>query len=168
VITWAGWQHPEAIGNASGTQRPPWSERLCHIVSVEKRVDNRLTLTKGLHAPAHARAWVSARTPGLARDTTEDALLIVSELVTNAVRHGDGDIVVGLDVRADRVRIEVRDDSPELPVIPTEHPPTDRPAGRGLLIVAATASDWGVERARGAQGKTVWAELHLSGPRITG
>jgi anti-sigma regulatory factor (Ser/Thr protein kinase) len=130
-------------------------------VSAEKRVENRLTLNKGLHAPAHARAWVLARTPGLARDATDDALLIVSELVTNAVRHGDGDIVVSLDVRPDRVRIEVRDDGAELPVIPTEHPPTDRPAGRGLLIVAATASDWGVDLARGDQGKTVWAELRL-------
>ncbi|HEY7010438.1 MAG TPA: ATP-binding protein [Jatrophihabitantaceae bacterium] len=134
-------------------------------MSAEKRVENRLTLNKGLHAPAHARAWVSARTPGLTRDTTDDALLIVSELVTNAVRHGDGDIVVSLDVRADRMRIEVRDDSPELPVIPTEHPPTDRPAGRGLLIVAATASDWGVERVRGDLGKTVWAELPVNSPR---
>ena len=136
-------------------------ERLCRTVTAEKRVENRLTLTRGLHAPAHARAWVSARTPGLPRDATDDALLIVSELVTNAVRHGDGDILVSLDLRPDRVRIEVRDDSPELPVIPAEHPPTDRPAGRGLLIVAATASDWGVDRARGDRGKTVWAELRL-------
>jgi anti-sigma regulatory factor (Ser/Thr protein kinase) len=139
VIKWAGWQRSE----------------------VSASVQNRLMLNTGLHAPAQARAWVSARTPDLPRDATDDALLIVSELVTNAVRHGEGDIVLGLDLRPDRVRIEVRDDGAGLPVVPSEHPPTDRPAGRGLLIVAATAADWGIERTDGDSGKTVWAELRL-------
>ena len=41
--------------------------------------------------------------------TAEDALLIVSELVTNAVRHGKPDIVLSVDISAERIRIEVRD-----------------------------------------------------------
>jgi anti-sigma regulatory factor (Ser/Thr protein kinase) len=123
--------------------------------------DHSVTLTEGLHAPSHARAWVSARTPELPRDAAEDALLIVSELVTNAVRHGRPDVVLHLQVLGDRVRIEVRDGSERLPLIPADRPPVDRPTGRGLLIVAATASDWGISRLPGRPGKSVWAEVRL-------
>jgi anti-sigma regulatory factor (Ser/Thr protein kinase) len=125
------------------------------------RAEHSLTLTEGLHAPSHARAWVSARTPQLPRDTAEDALLIVSELVTNAVRHGRPAIVLNLELHGDRVRIEVRDDSELLPLVPANQPAIDRPTGRGLLIVAATASDWGISQRPGRPGKSVWAELRL-------
>jgi anti-sigma regulatory factor (Ser/Thr protein kinase) len=123
--------------------------------------EHSVTLTEGLHAPSHARAWVSARTPQLERDIAEDALLIVSELVTNAVRHGRPEIVLNLDVHGDRIRIEVSDSSDQLPLVPVNQPAADRPTGRGLLIVAATASDWGIARLAGRPGKSVWAELRL-------
>jgi anti-sigma regulatory factor (Ser/Thr protein kinase) len=119
----------------------------------------RLTLADGLQAPAHARAWTSERLPPLPGHITEDALLLVSELVTNAVRHGRPDIEISLVIAADRVRIEVRDGGDALPILPSGQPSIDRPTGRGLLIVAATASDWGIERTPGTAGKTVWAEL---------
>lgn len=136
----------------------PGRLRGCHTVPAE----HSLTLTQGLHAPSHARAWVSARTPQLPQETVEDALLMVSELVTNAVRHGTPDVVLTLELLTDRVRIAVHDAGETLPVIPDGQPSIDRPTGRGLLIVAATASDWGVMRAEGRAGKTVWAELHLT------
>ena len=123
------------------------------------RAEHRLTLSTGLHAPSHARAWVRARTPQLPHNVREDALLMISELVTNAVRHGSTDVELSLCVLPDRVRIAVYDGSDELPVVPSANPSVDRPTGRGLLIVAATASDWGVSRAEGRTGKTVWVEL---------
>ena len=122
--------------------------------------DHCLMLADGLHAPAHARAWVGERTVDLPREVCDDALLMVSELVTNAVRHGDPDIVLSLFRRADRLRIEVYDSGTRLPVLPHHQPSADRPTGRGLLIVAATAADWGVSRPPDRPGKTVWAELH--------
>lgn len=121
-----------------------------------------LTLTEDLHAPSQARAWVIARTPELPRATVQDTLLMVSELVTNAVRHGSPDIVLRLAVLSDRIRIAVQDGGDALPVLPSGQPSVDRPTGRGLLIVVATASDWGVARAEGQHGKTVWAELPLN------
>lgn len=127
--------------------------------------EHSLTLTGGLHAPSHARAWTSERTGQLSRATAEDALLIVSELVTNAVRHGRPEVVLHLETTSDRVRIEVHDASDELPLVPVDQPAADRPSGRGLLIVAATASDWGIARRTGRPGKTVWAELRLDPDR---
>ena len=126
--------------------------------------EQRLTLADGLQAPAHARAWTAARLPPLPSHVVEDALLLVSELVTNAVRHGRPAIEITLSATTERVRIGVRDGGEGLPVLPTGQPSIDRPTGRGLLIVAATATDWGVERTPGTAGKTVWAELDATRP----
>lgn len=83
----------------------------------------------------------------------EDAALLVSELVTNAVVHGGGKVEVAVLLIADRVRVEVHDHGKGLPVGPDE--PDE--SGRGLLIVDAVASAWGVEA--GDDGKRVWFEL---------
>ena len=123
---------------------------------------HRLALTEGIHAPARARAWLRTHTPHLPQHTTEDAQLMVSELVTNAVRHGRPDVVLSISVAADRLRIEVSDGSDDMPVVAGDHPSLDRATGRGLLIVAATAADWGVARTPGRPGKTVWAELNYA------
>ena len=97
--------------------------------------------------------------PPLPTPVTEDVLLVVSELVTNAVRHGGSAIELALSVLADCVRVAVTDSGTALPVVAAGHPSIDRPTGRGLLIVAATARDWGVERKASRPGKTVWAEV---------
>lgn len=128
--------------------------------------EQRLTLAESLQAPAHARAWTAQQLPPLPAHVVEDALLLVSELVTNAVRHGRPDIVISLTITSDRIRVEVRDGSDSLPMLPAGHPSIDRATGRGLLIVAATAHDWGVERIPGRTGKTVWAELDVTAPTV--
>ena len=98
--------------------------------------------------------------PPLPTHVVEDALLLVSELVTNAVRHGRPDIEITLAITAERVRVEVRDggDSAAGRSRP-DSPSIDRPTGRGLLIVAATAQRLGRRAGAGTAGKTVWAEL---------
>jgi anti-sigma regulatory factor (Ser/Thr protein kinase) len=92
--------------------------------------------------------------------TREMAELVVSELVGNAVQHGDGVVALGLALESDTIRIEVADNSSELPVMLSPEPVGDR--HRGLLIVSAVSTDWGTRR--DAAGKTVWAEL----PRAAG
>ena len=121
--------------------------------------EQRLPLAEGLHAPAEARAWVAGALPLLPTAVTDDVLLVVSELVTNAVRHGGAGIELALTVLPDRVRVAVSDSGATLPVVAPGQPAVDRPTGRGLLIVAATARDWGVDRGGTRPGKTVWAEV---------
>lgn len=92
---------------------------------------------------------------GYAGTLLDDARLVISELVTNAVIHADTPLSVS--VRAERagVWLSVRDGSPTMP---TPRAPSPRTAsGRGLQLVAALSRDWGVEPTR--DGKVVWAEL---------
>ena len=84
-----------------------------------------------------------------------DLMLLVSELVTNAVRHARGDAFeIRLDVRPERLRLEVRDEGPGF--APQVAPREDGSGGYGLLIVEQLADRWGVERDE--QG-LVWLEL---------
>ncbi|MEW2392108.1 ATP-binding protein [Streptomyces venezuelae] len=93
------------------------------------------------------------------------ALLVLSELVSNAVLHGvvpKGQEVETRYVRMPRgVRIEVYDTAPELP---QQLPPPggDAYSGRGLFLVAAIADRWDVAERTGS-GKVVWAEVSAPG-----
>ncbi len=82
----------------------------------------------------------------------DDVILVVSELVSNSVRHG---ITEGIDVRvtADgrKIRIEVTDDGPGFT------PDAPRGDGLGLTIVEKLSEQWGMRD--GGQRFTVWAEL---------
>jgi two-component sensor histidine kinase len=97
------------------------------------------------------------------RDTVADtrlsidvdaAALAASELVSNAVRHAGTSIKLRV-VAGRRLRVEVTDSRPELPVAPRRGPRVL--PGRGLTLVDALASRWG--HTRGRRTKTVWFEL---------
>ena len=83
----------------------------------------------------------------------EDIVLVVSELVTNALLHGHGTPVVRLLDGGDHVRVEVCDDSPLLPVSHRVTPTS----GLGLRVVEQLSSAWGASRRN--RGKVVWCEL---------
>ena len=87
----------------------------------------------------------------------EDALLVATELVTNAVLHARTWIRLRLRVDKSTVRIEVHDANPRLPAEPPPEP--EATSGRGLAIVAAVATGWGAEHQ--GDGKVVWAEIAL-------
>lgn len=86
----------------------------------------------------------------------ETAVLLTSELVTNAVRHARTPLSVRLQGDARRIRVAVADTGPDEPV--PRPPGSASEGGRGLALVSAMASDWGVDLQAGG-GKTVWFVL---------
>ncbi|MGW5215982.1 ATP-binding protein [Streptomyces sp. NPDC004051] len=103
--------------------------------------------------------FVLLRQWGLTAATTEDAVLLVSELVGNAVRH-TGARVFGLRLRRRprRIRVEVRDPSRGLPcLMPVQELDV---SGRGLFLVDTLADRWGVDLL--PRGKTTWFEMRVS------
>lgn len=96
----------------------------------------------------------------------EDAGLVVAELAANAALHGyvpGRDFRVLLTVDGDTLRIEVADArGDQLPRV--QAPPDAAECGRGLLLVEALATRWGVEHGPFPR-KTVWAEIALSASR---
>lgn len=88
----------------------------------------------------------------------DSARLLVSEVVSNAVRHAGTECAVRIVAGSEAVRIEVRDGDPGAPV--EQDPAPDAVGGRGLQIVDAVADRWGVEpRPDGRAGKVVWFEV---------
>ncbi|MGW6060338.1 ATP-binding protein [Streptomyces sp. NPDC055189] len=94
------------------------------------------------------------------RAFAEDALLVVSELVTNASMHADGPDELRITCDSKVLRIEVSDLAVGQSVPRASHRP-GRPGGHGMYIVQRLCSDWGVSRVPSAVGKTVWAELAM-------
>ncbi|HEX2087687.1 MAG TPA: ATP-binding protein [Solirubrobacteraceae bacterium] len=84
-----------------------------------------------------------------------DLMLLVSELVTNAVRHAHGDrFEVRLEVRPEMLRLEVRDEGDGFE--PRIEPSLEGCGGYGLFLVDRLADRWGVER---DEGGVIWLEL---------
>jgi serine phosphatase RsbU (regulator of sigma subunit)/anti-sigma regulatory factor (Ser/Thr protein kinase) len=115
------------------------------------------TFPQSPQTAAEVRRWIRQSSHGLDRVLREDTVLLATELVTNAVRHGHGDVSVRLWPGPDVVRVEVSDASPHRP----EPGDLDLDAedGRGLLIVGALSSRWGTAPLPGGAGKAVWFEL---------
>ena len=123
-------------------------------------VELHLNLPHDPSAASTARRAAERRFAGaLSQGRRGDVALVVSELVNNAVVHGEGDIVVKLQLDGDVLRGEVIDHGRGF-----EHEVRARGArdisGRGLLIVEALTSRWGIH-----EGTThVWFEMPLVGP----
>ena len=83
--------------------------------------------------------------------------LLVSELATNAVLHAGTPMRLSVLRDGDCVRIEVRDDDPNVPQVPTGMPAPTATSGRGILLLDAIASEWGVNSSE--KGKTIWFQL---------
>jgi serine phosphatase RsbU (regulator of sigma subunit)/anti-sigma regulatory factor (Ser/Thr protein kinase) len=113
-------------------------------------------------------------------DMAETVVLLVSELVTNAVVHAGTPARLQVSVDGESVRVEVEDQHPSrgLPMV-AEVPPDDYERGRGLLITATLASAWGVEytstskrvwlrfdREADAPGEETWASSYVPGDLV--
>jgi anti-anti-sigma regulatory factor/anti-sigma regulatory factor (Ser/Thr protein kinase) len=92
----------------------------------------------------------------------ERAVLLANELVTNAVEHGRGSAYLDATVEVGAIRLEVTDSSTVEPQPNTAVSDLDE-RGRGLMLIDALASRWGVRPQ--PDGKTVWCELDLATPQ---
>lgn len=103
-------------------------------------------------------------------------LLVVSELVTNAVRHSGmspspnhgaipGYLELGVSVWADHVRVEVHDNERRLPVHVAAHDFAE--SGRGMEIIEFCACRWGAHRLC-TGGKIVWCSVSMNGSSCRG
>ncbi|MFE2578878.1 ATP-binding protein [Streptomyces sp. NPDC059378] len=141
-----------------------------------------LTLTANDRAPSEARSFTrDVLTAWAFEDLMDQAVLIVSELTTNAERHGrrdgiaegassgsqdkqDEEITLTLAVQADVVTIEVEDNSPCAPV--PRFPEQDAASGRGLCLVSAMADSWTTRPTEDGNGKRVLAFVSRPGPSV--
>jgi anti-sigma regulatory factor (Ser/Thr protein kinase) len=121
----------------------------------------RVRLAAGPAAAGEARSQVRAaiRDWGLPVDP-DVAVLLASELVTNAIMHETGEtITLGIRCFRGRLRVDVYDTSRSFPVVTDAA--GDAETGRGLMLVATLASEWGFYQT--PAGKAVYFTLALGG-----
>ncbi len=123
---------------------------------------SELALPRGPAAASQARRWLEDRySRALEGDELDDVKLLTSELINNAVLHGRGTITLRAGLDENRLLIEVIDDGSGFERV-LEKQDFDQVGGRGLRIVEAASSRWGVH-----EGTThVWFEIERSGPRL--
>lgn len=113
---------------------------------------------------SRVRAFVAEELRTFGRpELIDDAVLVASELASNALLHASGIVRVSVTEHGDAVRIAVHDRTRVPPVIARQS--LEAMTGRGLRLVASVSKEWGAEPTRG--GKFVWADLseaHSSSP----
>ena len=124
-------------------------------VVTERRLDLRLHAS--LSSPAAARAAIREAMAGENDERVDVAVLLVSELLANAVLYAGTDICLRLDVGGDVMRVEVEDSGAEMPDPMTADVTAE--TGRGWLLVEKLTDRCGWNRL--PDGKVVWFELHL-------
>ncbi|MFE7172559.1 SpoIIE family protein phosphatase [Streptomyces sp. NPDC057616] len=168
-----------ATAQLTGSDVPPPLETLCDevldLLDPGDRDDDIALLAARFEgiAPDDVACWsleaedtAPGRARRLARQTvtawglaehSEVVELLISEIVTNAVRHTSRPVGLRL-LRTDVLRCEVTDDAPQLPRL--RHAQTTDEGGRGLYLVNRLARRWGATRLSG--GKVVWFELNIT------
>ena len=116
-------------------------------------------VSPSLSAIAPARHWARDRLAeaGVDDGRLELLVLLVSELVTNAVAHADPPVTLRVHVDDERTRVEVTDGVREVPVV--RNPPPTALGGRGVMFVDRLSSSWGTCDEEGDAEKAVWFEL---------
>ena len=158
-----------ALGNLDAVARvcdqhsqvlPPASYTAHDTIAIEDGAAERSRLfVPAPSAVGAARRFLASTLTDWGADTVlPDALVVVSELATNAIKHASSPFLVALRRTGAHVRISVQDVS-QKPAQP-RHASLEATGGRGLDLVAKLSADWGVRS--DADGKFIWADLALS------
>ncbi|EGE39557.1 ATP-binding protein [Streptomyces sp. SID4928] len=158
---------------------PPTAADLIRELPMGQLVDHQIFALTSMEEPlAWARNTVRRLLHGQSdQDQIDDAVLVVTELLTNAIRHAGGPVSLTLDRFEKGVTVGVTDRGRDIAALPADvvcplaNSPKGAPGeagggdlttnGRGLFLVAAFASGWGVEPAH--NGKVVTAAFCSSG-----
>ncbi|MCW2615466.1 MAG: ATP-binding region atpase domain protein [Frankiales bacterium] len=164
------WPHPSLllcclpVGTAvpGVTVHDDRDQALQHVDDRSPAPRERLPLPHGPQGPGRAReivaAWVERF--GL-QELGDDLELVVSEMVTNAVRHAAAPVSLEVEADGRQVLVAVNDGSPDAPT--ARGADADAEGGRGLLLVDLLSAEHGVRP--DPPGKTVWAALVDPGHR---
>ncbi|MFI5101145.1 MAG: ATP-binding protein [Actinomycetes bacterium] len=120
-------------------------------------VELRATLSADPEQVAEARRLVAGYLHDRGEDDGEVAVLLVSELVTNAILYGRAPLELRAHTEGSALRVEVRDQEPASPPVLRGDVDLAEVGGRGLQLVDTLADRWGW--AAEEQGKVVWFEL---------
>ena len=124
--------------------------------------EDTLVVPHNLEAPRLARLWLGDRLAVVPSEVMHDAVLLTSELVANAVLHGRPAVEVTVRVTPDALWVAVTDRDPTPPALADQLLDPAQTSGRGLFIVRALASSWGIDLRRDPPGKTVWFTLDIA------
>jgi anti-sigma regulatory factor (Ser/Thr protein kinase) len=127
-------------------------------------MEQRIRLEPNVRSAREARLFVDRSLQQWdGPEARRDAVLLVNELVVNAIQHAGTPVEVQVAIEPDIVEVAVRDESSQLPEL--RRPKVDEERGRGLLTVDEVAQAWGVKPE--PNGKAVWFRLGKASSRST-
>lgn len=149
----------DLVALLEGLDLPPGSATGQTGHGVSEEVDRALLdLPAELDSAARARAFLRDRLPSWKLDHLMDtAMLLTTELVTNAVVHARSPVHLAVGMSPARLRVEVADNGTG--ALAMREPTFTDPGGRGLLLIEALSTAWGTSSAEA--GKLVWFELDV-------
>ena len=159
---WGMSPHAEGVAYLSkGTPPASLCDQLVRVATSAQAVSDvvsteRERFPSELHSARDARRFAAKVLTSWGCEELEDAvLLLVSELVTNAVIHAHSDVEVVLRLRPQRVRVEIIDAATEY--VQRRDAASEDQSGRGMALTEALAAAWGVDTL--VAGKSVWFEV---------